>query len=165
VEVEGGAFELQLQRQGSGSDYTYALQGRESASEPVSVLEISPGVLSILLGARSFTVYLAKEGEQVEAFVGSTKYQVTVSDARDRRMGTKANAVSGPMEIRSQMPGKIIKVLVESGSAVTTGQGLLVVEAMKMQNEMKSPKDGIVAKIQVAEGVTVGAGETLIVIE
>jgi biotin carboxyl carrier protein len=63
------------------------------------------------------------------------------------------------------MPGKIIKVLVTPGSAVTAGQGLLVVEAMKMQNEMKSPKDGVVARIQGYEGATVVAGETLVVIE
>ena len=69
------------------------------------------------------------------------------------------------MEVRSQMPGKIIKVLATPGDAVTMGQGLLVIEAMKMQNEMKSPKDGVVGKIQASEGATVIAGEILVVIE
>jgi biotin carboxyl carrier protein len=63
------------------------------------------------------------------------------------------------------MPGKVIKLLVEKGVNVQAGQGLIVVEAMKMQNEMKSPKDGMVSKINVAEGATVGAGQTLIVVE
>jgi biotin carboxyl carrier protein len=63
------------------------------------------------------------------------------------------------------MPGKVIKLLVESGSTVRAGQGLIVVEAMKMQNEMKSPKDGRVSKIHVEEGATVGAGQALIVVE
>jgi biotin carboxyl carrier protein len=90
---------------------------------------------------------------------------VLLSDARDRQAGTKTNTASGPMEVRSQMPGKIIKVLVAPGAAVKAGQGLIVIEAMKMQNEMKSPKDGVVARIQVCEDATVIAGETLIVIE
>ena len=63
------------------------------------------------------------------------------------------------------MPGKVVRVLVAAGDAVEAGQGLLVVEAMKMQNEMKSPRDGIIAKILVAEGATVAAGETLVVIQ
>ncbi len=63
------------------------------------------------------------------------------------------------------MPGKVIKMLVKHGAAVTVGQGVIIVEAMKMQNEMKSPKDGIVLKIHAAEGSTVAAGETLLVIE
>ncbi len=165
AEVNGEDRELQLQRQGSGSDYIYALQGEENGPEVASVVEVSPGVFSVLLGTRSFTAYLAKDGEQTEALIGHVKHRVMVSDARDRRAGGKANAASGPTEIRSQMPGKIIKVLVTTGSAVTAGQGLIVVEAMKMQNEMKSPKDGVVAKIQAREDATVGVGETLIVIE
>jgi biotin carboxyl carrier protein len=165
VKVDGEALELQLQKQGNGSDYSYAIQKRENGLGPASIMEISPGVYSVLLGTGSFTVYLSKDGQRVETVVGDTRHWVTVSDARDRRRGAKTNTASGPMEIRSQMPGKIIKILVQPGSAVTTGQGLLVVEAMKMQNEMKSPKDGIVAKVQVGEGATVGAGETLVVIE
>ncbi len=165
AEVDGEALELQLQKQDNGSDYSYAIQEREHGPERASIIEISPGVFSVLLGTRSFTVYLSKEGQRVETVIGNTRHWVTVSDRRDRPAGAKTNAASGPMEIRSHMPGKIIKILVQPGSAVTTGQGLLVVEAMKMQNEMKSPKDGTVAKIQVREGATVGAGEILIVIE
>jgi biotin carboxyl carrier protein len=164
VEVDGEALELQLQKQGNDSNYSYALQGGESGPD-ASVVELSPGVFSVLLGMRSFTVHLAKNGERMEASVGNARHWLTVSDWRDRRMGAKANIASGPMEIRSQMPGKIIKVLVTPGSAVVAGQGLLVVEAMKMQNEVKSPKDGVVGRIQASEGATVGAGETLIVIE
>jgi pyruvate carboxylase subunit B len=63
------------------------------------------------------------------------------------------------------MPGKVIKLLVGPGKSVKSGEGMIVVEAMKMQNEMKSPKDGVVSKILVAEGATVGPGETLIVVE
>jgi len=165
VEVNGKVFELSLQRHGNGSDYTYVLEGAENKAEPASVVEVSPGVFSVLLGTRSFTAYLSKDRERLEVSVGSERHWVSLSDRRDRRAGAQANAASGPAEVRSQMPGKIIKLLVEPGSAVKAGQGLLVVEAMKMQNEMKSPKDGVVAKIQGYEGATVNAGETLVVIE
>jgi biotin carboxyl carrier protein len=63
------------------------------------------------------------------------------------------------------MPGRVIKLLVKRGDAVSAGQPVIIVEAMKMQNEMKSPKAGSVVKIQAAEGSTVMAGETLLVIE
>ena len=63
------------------------------------------------------------------------------------------------------MPGKVVRVLVAEGDAVQKGDGVIVVEAMKMQNEMKSPKDGVVSKIKIAEGDTVSAGDILVVIE
>ena len=63
------------------------------------------------------------------------------------------------------MPGKLVRVLVETGAPVKQGEGVLVVEAMKMQNEMKSPKDGNVKEIRFAEGATVNAGDVLAVIE
>ena len=63
------------------------------------------------------------------------------------------------------MPGKIVRIMVSEKDEVKAGQGLLVMEAMKMQNEMKSPKDGNVRKILVAEGATVNAGDILAVIE
>lgn len=165
MEVNGETLELQLQRQGNGSDYTYVLEGVENRAEPASVIEVSPGVFSVLLGARSFTAYLSKDRERTEVSVGNARHWISLSDQRDRRKGAKTNAASGPVEVRSQMPGKIIKILVEPSSAVKAGQALLVVEAMKMQNEVKSPKDGVVARIQGREGATVNAGETLVVIE
>jgi len=63
------------------------------------------------------------------------------------------------------MPGKIVRILVAEGEEVRHGQGIIVVEAMKMQNEMKSPKDGVVKSIKVEDGVNVQAGELLVVIE
>jgi len=63
------------------------------------------------------------------------------------------------------MPGKVVRILLEAGSEVKKGDGVLVVEAMKMQNEMKSPKDGIVRELRSTEGSTVNAGDVLVVIE
>jgi len=72
---------------------------------------------------------------------------------------------TGAAQIVSPMPGKIIRVLVEVGAAVEAGAGVVVVEAMKMQNEMKSPKSGVVVAINAETGATVNAGDVLAVIE
>jgi len=72
---------------------------------------------------------------------------------------------AGAAEIVSPMPGKIVRVLVEVGTQVETGTGIVVVEAMKMQNEMKSPKAGVVVSINAETGATVNAGDVLAVIE
>ncbi|MCV4615428.1 acetyl-CoA carboxylase biotin carboxyl carrier protein subunit, partial [Escherichia coli] len=71
----------------------------------------------------------------------------------------------GSVELRAMMPGKVVRILNAEGSQVSKGDGILVVEAMKMQNEIKSPRDGKVAKIAASEGATVAAGELLAVIE
>ncbi len=73
--------------------------------------------------------------------------------------------LSGAAEIKTAMPGKIVSILARQGAEIKQGEGVIIVEAMKMQNEIKSPKDGIVKEIRVAEGATVNAGDVLAVIE
>jgi Acetyl/propionyl-CoA carboxylase, alpha subunit len=67
--------------------------------------------------------------------------------------------------VRAPMPGKVVRLLVAEGAEVNANQGLLVMEAMKMQNEIKSPKKGVVRKLSVAEGVAVNSGDLLASIE
>jgi len=91
---------------------------------------------------------------------------ITIVDPR--RLRTDENSDRhhhGSTEIAAQMPGKVVRVLVEEGSAVEKGTGILVVEAMKMQNEMKSPRAGVVVSIKVKPGDTVNAGEVLATVE
>ncbi|MBA2621364.1 MAG: biotin/lipoyl-binding protein, partial [Acidobacteria bacterium] len=71
----------------------------------------------------------------------------------------------GAAEIKTAMPGKVVRVLAVEGAEIKAGDGVLIVEAMKMQNEMKAPKDGIVKEIRVVEGATVNAGDVLAIIE
>lgn len=163
VEVDGEEYVLLLERNGGHSEYR--LQGIHEASGTASISEVMPGVFSILLGNQSFSVYVTTNGDGLEVWAGGSRHTISISDPRDRSASSRKHAAAGPVELRSQMPGKIIKVLVEPGAAVRAGQGLIVVEAMKMQNEMKSPKDGRVVRIFAVEGGTVGAGETLIVVE
>jgi biotin carboxyl carrier protein len=168
VEIDGESYKLELRRNGTHSDYV--LSGAEASSQVfassgrASVAETRPGVYSVLLDERSFAVHLARGIDGLEVWVKGRRLPVSVSDARDRSKGHKPSA-SGPLELRTQMPGKIIRVLVTSGTRVHAGQELVVVEAMKMQNEVRSPKDGVVTKIFAIEGTTVGAGETLVMVE
>jgi biotin carboxyl carrier protein len=163
IEVDGEEYTLGIRCENGGCEYT--LQGGQSAAGLGSVVQVSPGVFSILLEGRSFTVHIASRGEELEVWTAPEQHLISVSDARDRS-GRHTRAVgSGPMEVRAQMPGKVIKLLVEKGTAVQAGQGLIVVEAMKMQNEMKAPKDGMISRINVAEGATVAAGQPLIVVD
>lgn len=163
VEVNGETYALDLAA--NGGDCAYALTGLSSVTGSASVVEVMPGVFSVLLGARSFTVHVASNGEGLEVWTGIERRSISLADTRDRAPKSKRASADGPVEVRSQMPGKVIRLLVAPGDRVEADQGVIVVEAMKMQNEMKSPKAGTVTKIHTREGATVVAGEALIAIE
>ena len=90
---------------------------------------------------------------------------VEAFDPRELRARKIAGAGKGRLDIAAPMPGKVVRLLVSPGDSVEAGQGLVVVEAMKMQNEMKSPRSGRVAEIKTKVDATVKAGEVLLVIE
>ena len=93
-------------------------------------------------------------------------YEVTVVDPKRLRSGQNSDRHHhGVTEIIAPMPGKVVRVQIESGATVEKGAGVVVVEAMKMQNEMKSPRAGVVVSIHVKPGDTVNAGDVLAVIE
>ncbi|HVP54758.1 MAG TPA: biotin/lipoyl-containing protein [Candidatus Eisenbacteria bacterium] len=124
-------------------------------------------VMSVLVGGDAFEIKRERslQGE-IHLIIGSARYAVDVQDPRSLRTRRAAGAgEAGPQKITAPMPGKIVRVIVGVGDEVKAGQGVIVMEAMKMQNEMKSPKDGRVQKILTSEGSTVNAGDTLAVIE
>jgi biotin carboxyl carrier protein len=84
---------------------------------------------------------------------------------RKRMLATADHGTEGKQQLIAPMPGKVVRVLLKAGDEVRAGQGIVVVEAMKMQNEIKSPKDGRVAEIRVAEGATVNANQVLAIVE
>ncbi len=163
VTIDGEETLLDFERK--AEERAYRITGAINQAGTASLVEIVPGVFSIVLGRRSHTVYVIPRGDEWEVWAGGQQHVISAADVRDRSARLKKQSVAGPMELRAQMPGKVIKLLVEQGAQVQTGQSLIVVEAMKMQNEMKSPKDGVVAKIHATEGATVAAGERLIVVE
>jgi biotin carboxyl carrier protein len=136
----------------------YQLEFRERAGEYMFTWE-----------GRVFTGRVARgveSGREVEVSVGATRYSIVVSDPRRLRTAVAGGAqAGGAAQIVAAMPGKVVRVLVKVGDQVEAGSGILAVEAMKMQNEMKSPKMGTVAALNVKEGMTVNGGDVLAVIE
>jgi biotin carboxyl carrier protein len=124
-------------------------------------------VLSVLIGGKAYEIKRERslQGE-IHMVIGSARYAVDVQDPRSLRTRRAVGGGEvGPQKIKAAMPGKIVRIMVVEGEEVKAGQGVIVMEAMKMQNEMKSPKDGKVQKLLAAEGSTVNAGDTLAIIE
>jgi biotin carboxyl carrier protein len=127
-------------------------------------IRISSGVYSVLLGGRSLEVTTENTSTGLLVRTGGLEFQVDVNDPRSWRRGRGAGIeLEGRQQLVAPMPGKIVRVLAAAGQQVEAGQGLLVIEAMKMQNEIRSPKSGTVEKL-ASEGQTVIAGEVLAVV-
>jgi len=130
-----------------------------------SVKEVEPGVYSVLVEGRSFEVRAVSMPDGLHVHVGGRQFSVEVRDPRDASRLSRAATGSGRQNISTPMPGKVVRMLVREGDEVEAGQGLVVVEAMKMQNEMKASRAGRVVEVRVRGGETVGAGDTLVVLE
>lgn len=124
-----------------------------------------PGVYSVLMGGRSFEARVEETPAGLVVVVNGHRFEVEVRDPRAWARGGGAGAGSGAATIAAPMPGKVVRVLVAVGDEVASGQGIVVVEAMKMQNEMKATRAGRIATLSAREGATVAAGEVLATIE
>ena len=123
-------------------------------------------VLSILIGGKSYEVKEEFIGSESNIVVGNQRFPATVRDPRSLRSRRgSAIGLEGVKKINAPMPGKVVRVLAPAGTEVEAGQGVIVIEAMKMQNELKSPKKGVVKKLNVAEGAAVEAGQALAEVE
>ena len=142
--VDGRAYELEV-----------------SEPEPNVYLLKDNGKIS-----QAFVSPQRKAGDPFQVQIGGRTLDIKLIDPkRLRSAGPDAEHGDGAAEIRTAMPGKVVRILVEKGASIEKGEGVLVVEAMKMQNELKSPKSGTVKDIRVEEGATVAAGDVLAVIE
>jgi biotin carboxyl carrier protein len=140
----------------------FRLDGQGVAAE---VMEVEPNVFSVLLSGQAFEVRIHQTPQGTRVYVDGREYAAELNDPRQWRRGAGgASSAEGRQNIFAPMPGKVVRVLVQAGATVKPGQGLLVVEAMKMQNEIKSTKEGTVERIHVQEGQAVNAGEALAVI-
>lgn len=173
---------MKLIAQLAGLDHDFSVelnQSPENASAEVDgrqyeveVRELNAGQYLLLVDGRVCKARVeSKQGSQSSAYLfdvafGGNGYEVTVVDPKRLRTGeTTAAHSAGTVQIISPMPGKVVRVLVEQGAQVEAGAGVIVVEAMKMQNEMKSPKAGTVISINAEVGATVSAGDVLAAIE
>ncbi|HEX6772352.1 MAG TPA: biotin/lipoyl-containing protein [Acidobacteriaceae bacterium] len=166
VEVDGVVHKLALERRDEG--WMLQMDGRFI---PVDLTEPMPGVLSLLIddgdaGVRSYRCVRTECAGEETIAVGSEVHRVTVSDPRSLRGQRRGmGAANGALQIKASMPGRIARVLVKAGETVKNQQGVVVIEAMKMQNELKATRDGRVAELRVAAGDKVSAGQVLAVIE
>jgi biotin carboxyl carrier protein len=129
------------------------------------ILEVEPGVYSILHEGRSYEARLARDGGGWLVELAGATFAAEIFDPRERRPGVKSSAGAGRQSVKAPMPGKVVRTFVAEGDMVEQNQDLAVVEAMKMQNAMKSPKAGKVVHFRVRIGDTVGAGTEVAVIE
>lgn len=164
AEISGEKHEVEIRR--DGRSVTATVDGREYE------LDVSTPEKDILLiknAAKVSQVFVSPKVGTVSEFgvtIHGQHLEVEIIDPkRLRGRGNDDEHGEGMAEIKTAMPGKVVRILVEAGAEVVKGDGIIVVEAMKMQNELKSPKDGTVKEIRAAEGQTVNAGEVLVVIE
>jgi biotin carboxyl carrier protein len=153
-------------RQADSGQFQFLLHGKAAEADWA---EIVPGVYSILVGRQPSEVLVRTRpephalGESPYVItVGTRNYLVEVWDPRRRHPGVRARAQEGPQEVLAPMPGRIVKILVSENQQLSQGDGLLVIEAMKMQNELHAPRAGRVEKIYIAEGTGVETGFRLL---
>jgi biotin carboxyl carrier protein len=160
VTVDGKNYRLELGR--SESRWSCRLDGRDIEVDAVLA---RPDVLSLRIGNKAYEVKCERVAGEQHLWVGSTRFAVEVRDPRSLRGRTRTVDDQGPKKLTAPMPGRIVRVLASQGDEVEAGAGVLVVEAMKMQNEIKSPKKGTIQKILVSEGAAVNAGDVLAIVE
>ncbi len=150
---------VEIERNGSG--WSVLLDGL-----PVDAVQIAPHIFSILLNGQSHEIRVSAASDgKLKLQTGTHEFTVEVIDPRawtGRRHGHVE--AEGRQQIIAPMPGKVVRTLVKAGDRVETGQGLFVVEAMKMQNEIRSPKSGTIERVLAAEGQPVNAGEILCIV-
>jgi biotin carboxyl carrier protein len=161
VQIDGRETTLDVREDGAQREFRLGSGELRRAH----VLEIEPGVFSILLDGRSYEARVESAQEGVWVTIRGRRLRVELEDPRRASRKSKDRRTDGPLQVAAPMPGKIVRILVALGDEVIAGQGLVVMEAMKMQNELKASRPGRVAAIPVHEGDTVSAGAVLAVIE
>lgn len=138
----------------------------DGASCSVDLKELEAGVLSLLWtdAAGRVRSYRCTAADGA-VLVDGERVEYAIYDPRSLRCAGAAATESGPRPLKAPMPGRVVRVLVDEGDTVEAGQGCVVIEAMKMQNELKAPKAGVVRKLAAKVGETVAAGAVLLVIE
>ena len=133
----------------------------------VDAVKSGPTIYSIIEDGRQFEAMVDEKGTHgFDVLVAGRLFHLEAVDERTKLLAGSAHAVaSGPQSVSAEMPGKVVKLNARAGDAVTEGQGILVIEAMKMENEIVAPITGVVREIGVSEGDTVEAGAPLFTVD
>jgi biotin carboxyl carrier protein len=162
IKINGAKRSVEFSPQAKGAAPSkFAVDGRAVEADAV---RISPGAYSIIVGGQSFELTIEESAEGLLVRTNGREFHVDIVDPRSwRRRHGAGIELAGRQQLLAPMPGKVVRVLVVAGQKVEAGQGLLVIEAMKMQNEVRSPKSGTIEKL-AREGQTVNAGEILAIV-
>jgi len=176
IELDGVRHRVGLRRE--GEQWTAGIDGREvgvsvaEAGNRLSMLVLPPeggghqdGSVASAFSRKSYDIgFEAGANGELIVHVNGVAIPVTVVDGRRHRGSRRATSDARPRAIVAPMPGRIVKVLVQPRQAVTARQPLVVVEAMKMENELRAPRDGVVEDVRVSEGLLVEANAVLLVL-
>jgi biotin carboxyl carrier protein len=165
AEIDNETHQIDISR--AGDNVSAEIDGR---AYQISARTVRPGLYVLINDGRVFECRVETNHahrDRVDVHVGTRSFSVAIADPKRLRAGPGAGAHStdGAAQIVAPMPGKVVRILVEKGAQVESGESIMVVEAMKMQNEMKSPRAGVVIEIRAIDGATVNAGDVLAVIE
>jgi biotin carboxyl carrier protein len=127
---------------------------------------VDADTISIVIGGRSTEARRLNGVEGQWIFIAGRQYKVALQDARSLKSRRRvAGMNAGPLRLTAAMPGRIVRLLAKVGDNLKSGSGIVVVEAMKMQNELRSPKDATLKELLVREGMNVNAGDPVAVLE
>lgn len=157
--------DISLEREGE-----HVIAQVDGRSYKVSAREVDDGLYLLMRDGDVYECLVERQRNRNDDFtvhLRNRTYETTLTDPRRLGSvhGSAAHSGDGSALIKSPMAGKVVRVLVEQGTRVKTGDGIVVVEAMKMQNELKTPCDGVVAELRAVESATVDAGDVLAIIE
>jgi biotin carboxyl carrier protein len=163
IEIDGRVRKVELERTETDGVWRATIDGEAVITE---ARLLRAGVLSLLVDGRSYRIVLEDAGEEPALHLGPQRIPYRAEDPRSLK-SRRAHSVAsdGPKALKASMPGRVVRLLVARGDEVKAHQAVLVIEAMKMQNELISPKDGRIAELRVAAGDTVAAGDVLAIIE
>jgi biotin carboxyl carrier protein len=161
--IDGLEYDLAIDELPEAGQFEVNLGGKKIKAD---LRQVGPASFSVIVGNRSFDLDVIRQGEEFVIASRSGMTRLTLEDARRRLMNSRGTGeVTGKAQMRAMMPGRVLSVAVKVGDEVKANQGVMVIEAMKMENELKSPKAGKVVEVKVTAGQTVEKGELLIVIE
>jgi len=168
IEMEDRPRNLELQRLAINGIEQNGFWRGTIDGEPV-VFEahlLSPGVLSLIVGNSAYRIVQEESASDPALHVDNHRFSYSINDPRSLRFRRSHGAgAGGPKAIKAPMPGRVVRVLAQKGDEVQAHQGIVVIEAMKMQNELKSPKAGMVVEMRASPGDTVASGDVLAVID
>jgi biotin carboxyl carrier protein len=162
LEIDGQTRQVEIEPADLPGQWRIQVDGHEVEADAHL---LRPGVLSLLIAGQSHRVVLDMEHYEPALHLGAKRIPDRVDDPRSLRSRRRHGRADGPVTLKASMPGRIVRLLVAKGDTVLAHQGILVIEAMKMQNEIKSPREGRVTELRVSPGDTVASGDTLAIIE